>query len=538
MSLLAAAADVLDPPIPSFWQPFPKQAAAVTLSERCFELLFGGAAGPGKSHALRGIACDYAARYAGAHIGLVRRTLPQLKQTHGLRLPEMLGDAARENRAESTWTFPNGSVIRFISLQHVGDEQAYKSAEFDVLLFDELTEFAEVQYTFMLSRVRSARGNPTRVVATSNPEGVGFKWVKRRFVSPRPEDLGPGQERPEQGRPWRAPILDNGKIVGWQPPRAYLAATLRDNPALLVSNPGYENQLNSLPDVRLRRALVDGDWDAMDAVPGALWSQATIDTNRVASIPVPTARVVTGVDPSGTNTNGQSECGIVAAALGSNRHVYVIHDASGCMTPAAWATATARTHNSNAGDRVVAERNFGGDMVEETLRHAEPLLPVRMVTASRGKALRAEPVAALYQRGLIHHVGNFPDLEDQMTGWTPLSGWSPDRLDALVWAVTDLLGGSAAINFLMQLAPPCPHCRTLCKPGDVVCPACGEELPEMPQLVGEPAPAPPAAEAPEVGGVEPLSGHPLTPTPVEAVPVDAPPPAPSTFLADLTGRHT
>ena len=256
---LEHAATIFRPPPDQFWRPYPKQEVARELAGRCFELLFGGSAGPGKSMFLRGYACDFAVSHPGAHIAIVRRTLPQLRQTHGLHLPAMIGDRAAQNRSDFTWTFPNGSIIRFISLPNDGDEQQYKSAEFDLLLFDELTEFLESQYTFMLSRVRSAKGHRAHVVATSNPEGQGFRWVKRRFVSPRAEDLGPGQDPPRPGVPWSPPVVDNGTIVGWHPPRAFLPATIQDNPGLLISNPGYVAQLNALPDSRLRRALLDGD---------------------------------------------------------------------------------------------------------------------------------------------------------------------------------------------------------------------------------------------------------------------------------------
>lgn len=478
-AVFAHALDIFNPKPVKFWEPYPKQAMAQALAGQVFELMFGGSAGPGKSFFLRSYAADFAIRHPGAHIALVRRTLPMLKQTHGLHLPGMLRGHARENKSEFTFTFPNASVIRFISLPNVGDEQNYKSAEFDLLLFDELTEFLESQYTFMLSRARSARGHRAHVIATSNPEGAGFRWVKRRFVKPRAEDLAKGQEAPKPGVPWAPPIVDNGQIIGWHPLRAFLPATIEDNPGLLKSNPGYVAQLRAMPDSRLRRALLDGDWDAMDDIPGALWSQSVIDAHRVATVPdtVRLVRVVVGVDPSGSSTNGKSECGIIVAGLGSDGHFYVLEDLSGAWTPTEWADRVNGAYDRWAADTVVAEVNFGGEMVAATLQAAHPMLPVTLVRASRGKAVRAEPVAVLTHRGMVHMVGRWPELEDQMCQWTPDSGWSPDRIDATVWTVAELAGGASALAFLTQLSAPCPGCKTPNTTGRATCVRCGKELP-------------------------------------------------------------
>lgn len=449
--LVAEQIEQLQPQEPEpLWQPHPKQQTAIDLAGRVFELLYGGAAGGGKSHFLRHYGIDFALAHDGAHIGIVRRALPMLKQTHGLHLPGLLAGIAMMNRTEWTWTFPNGSVIRFISLWNPGDEQAYKSAEFDLLLFDEVTELAESQYTFMLTRLRSARGHRAHAIATANPEGRGFRWVKRRWVKPDKGDLAPGQEMPLPGVPWEPPILEDGKVVDHQPPRAFLPATILDNPALLKSNPEYVRQLKSMPDSRLRRALLDGDWDAMDQIPGALWSQQTIDQHRVSTHP-DLVRIVIGVDPSGSGADGADECGIVAVGKGNDGRLYVLRDVSGTIAPDQWAARVSHAYDDLEADKVVAETNFGGAMVTSTLRHAHPGMPVKTVTASRGKAVRAEPIAWLYTDGQVQHVGSFPLMEDELTTWTPDSGWSPGRLDALVWACTELTGGGQGQAWLQYL---------------------------------------------------------------------------------------
>lgn len=461
------------------WNPYPKQQQAADLAGSVFELLYGGAAGGGKSMFLRCYAVEFALRHPRSHIGLVRRTLPRLKQTHGLHLDQLTEGLAKVNRTESTWKFDNRSIIRFISLQNEGDEEQYKSSEFDLLLFDEVTELQEDQYTFMLSRVRSAAGYRAHVIATANPEGRGFRWVKRRWVTPRQADLAPGQEMPKAFESWAPPIVEEGQIIGWHPSRAFIPATVMDNPGLLENNPTYVQQLMALPDGRLRRALLDGDWSAMDAVPGALWSQDNIDDNRVGQHPE-LFRIVIGVDPAGSSQDGSDECGIVAVGLGRDNRFYVLRDFSRIGRPDQWAKAVVRLYDEVSADLVVAEANYGGEMVEATLSHERNTLPVKIVRASRGKAVRAEPIAVLYRKNRVSHVGTFLDLEDQLSTWTPDSGWSPDRLDALVWAITELSGGSG-IEYLNAIAVICPKCGIPNVQAAIECFQCHHDLTEARQ---------------------------------------------------------
>jgi len=171
---------------------------------------------------------------------------------------------------------------------------------------------------------------------------------------------------------------------------------------------------------------------------GALWSWGMIER---APKPQDLARVVVGDDPAG---GGGDEHGIVVVGKDAGGTAYVLADGTepGTASPNTWATAVARLYERHGADRVVAEVNFGGGMVESTLRSVAPDLPVSIVRASRGKAVRAEPVAALYETGKAKHAGTFDALESQMTTWDPANDKdSPDRMDALVWALTDLMLG-------------------------------------------------------------------------------------------------
>jgi phage terminase large subunit-like protein len=200
---------------------------------------------------------------------------------------------------------------------------------------------------------------------------------------------------------------------------------------------------------RLGRQELDGEM--IDDVAGALWTRAMLVACRVAAPPVEVRRVVVGVDPPAGI--GHDACGIVAVALGRNAADgvdvgYVLEDASVAgATPNGWAKAVSECARRHGADRVIAEANNGGAMVETVLRGVDATLPVRRVHAARGKVARAEPVAALYEQGRVAHVGGFPALEDELCGLVVGGGYegpgrSPDRADALVWALSALMLGT------------------------------------------------------------------------------------------------
>jgi phage terminase large subunit-like protein len=186
----------------------------------------------------------------------------------------------------------------------------------------------------------------------------------------------------------------------------------------------------------------------LDDAEGALWSRALIDACRVKRGDAPQMmRIVVAVDPPGASSKTSAECGIIVGALGKDRNGYIIADLSNRMSPEQWARVAVNAYHANKADRIVAEQNYGGAMVESTIRNVDPNVPVRMVVATRGKQLRAEPISALYEQHKIHHIGEFPKLEDQMCEWDPSEvGPSPDRLDALVWCCTELMGGPAPMQ--------------------------------------------------------------------------------------------
>jgi phage terminase large subunit-like protein len=184
--------------------------------------------------------------------------------------------------------------------------------------------------------------------------------------------------------------------------------------------------------------------EVLEDVEGALWQRQQLDDLRVATAPE-LVRVVVAVDPAVTSGEDSDETGIVVAGLGVDGHGYVLRDRSGRFSPDAWMRRAVATFHEAQADRLVAETNNGGDLVETVLRTVDRSIPFTKVHASRNKQTRAEPVAALYEQGRVHHVGSLPELEDQLCGWVP-GDKSPDRLDACVWALTFLMLGQGEVR--------------------------------------------------------------------------------------------
>jgi phage terminase large subunit-like protein len=190
--------------------------------------------------------------------------------------------------------------------------------------------------------------------------------------------------------------------------------------------------------------------ELLEDVEGALWTYDLIERCRVGSLPagVSLHRIVVAVDPSGGDDEGHDEQGIVVVGKGSDDNGYVLADRSCRLSPDGWGRRAVQAYLDHNADAILCEANFGGDMVTHTIKTAADAMaaegqstrsvPVRMVHASRGKRLRAEPIAALYEQGRLAHVGAFPELESQMAGWTPEQP-SPDRLDAMVWGFSDFM---------------------------------------------------------------------------------------------------
>jgi phage terminase large subunit-like protein len=274
-------------------------------------------------------------------------------------------------------------------------------------------------------------------------------------------------------------MLQMGLRIG-ERPRALVTTTPRPIPLIrrLMADPSvtvtrgttFDNASNLAPGfldairasyegTRLGRQEIHAE--ILDDNPDALWRLTDIEGSRVKVAPV-LRRICVGVDPAVTANKNSDETGIVVAGVGDcacrgrvERHAFVLDDRSGVYSPAAWARAVQVAFERWRADRVIAEVNQGGDLVEANLRaNGWERVPFKKIHASKGKQLRAEPVAALYEQGKVHHVGNFARLEDQQTSWNPTQdATSPDRVDALCYVVTELLlSGSTAPRYLGSLS--------------------------------------------------------------------------------------
>lgn len=271
-------------------------------------------------------------------------------------------------------------------------------------------------------------------------------------------------------------------------PTKLIKELLKQDSTLVVRGSTFDNAANLAPaalaELRLRyegtrlgRQELYGE--VVDDVEGALWSRDLIEASRIqeANLP-PLIRVVVAIDPAVTSGDNSDETGIVVAGITSDQHYYILEDLSCKETPDAWARVAVDAYHRHKADRIVGETNNGGDMIELLLRQVDSTVSFRKVTATRGKITRAEPIASLWEQGRGHLVGGYPVLEDQMANYTIASTDSPDHLDAMVWACTELSAGASSILGLSSLAKFCPSCRMPASKTATVCPHCQTPLGE------------------------------------------------------------
>lgn len=287
------------------------------------------------------------------------------------------------------------------------------------------------------------------------------------FSADEPDQLrGPQSEASwlDELAAWKHPEAYDYHIMGLrlgQKPRQVITTTprptriirelMKDTTTVVSRGSTYENRDN-LPDAffelitrryegtRMGRQELYAE--VLDDLPGALWNSGMFkygEPPRASNGQYDLVRVVVAVDPALSSEEDSDENGIVVVGLGGDGNVYVLDDLSRRGSPDQWARAAVYAYAEWQGDRIVAESNQGGDMVEAVIRNVAPDVPVKLVNASRGKRTRAEPISALYEQGRVYHRVAFPDMEEQMVNYSPDSyEGSPDRMDALVWGITEL----------------------------------------------------------------------------------------------------
>jgi phage terminase large subunit-like protein len=351
-----------------------------------------------KEHGSRHVAVRNIHRDARQKIGMV--SLPELHR--------MIGVAPVYDKGNAIFTYPGGSELWLCGLDDAGErDQRILGSEYSTMFFDECSEIPYTSIGTALTRLSQKNGLKKRAWYGCNPPSK-IHWLHQLFV----DGVDPVDRRPIKGN--------------------YLSLLMNPSDNLGNLDPGYMDRLNQLPE-RQRLRFRDGLWG--QPVEGVLWQLAWIEDNRMATIIEDIEDTVVGVDPA---CGGSCSTGIVAVARGTSGHLYVLADNTSRGTPAEWALSTVTLAREVGASRVIAESNQGGQMVEAVLHNANPALKVELVHAGQSKQLRAEPVAALAERGCVHHVGIHVELEDQLLSWAPGQD-SPDRLDALVHACAALL---------------------------------------------------------------------------------------------------
>ena len=375
-------------------------------------LLLGGR-GAGKTRAgaewvraLASAANDNAPQSARASIALVAETYADAREVmiegpSGIRsiTPEPARPVYEASRRRLVW--PTGAVAYAFSAE---DPDGIRGYQFTNAWSDEVCKWRYAEETWSNLQLALRLGDKPRQIATTTPRPSAL--IKRLIKAKTTKIV-------------RATTYDN---------RAHLSDAFFSEIAAL-----YEG-------TALGRQELLGE--LIDDVAGALWNWNLIEAARVAAAPS-LDRVVVAVDPPAASGPDADECGIIVAGVaycGDVMTAFVLADWSAAgLSPRQWAEKTAAAYHEFSADRIVVEVNQGGDMAKAVIAQIDPSAPVRGVHATRGKRLRAEPVAALYEQGRVRHVGAFPKLEDQMVTYTGDGNKSPDRLDALVWALTELM---------------------------------------------------------------------------------------------------
>ncbi|RDI58706.1 phage terminase large subunit-like protein [Microvirga subterranea] len=371
-----------------------------------------GGRGAGKTRAgsewVRGIALgdpDFAERPVG-RIALIGETFSDARTVMVEGPAGILGVHARHERP--TWSpslrkleWPNGAVAQVFSAE---DPDSLRGPQFEAAWADELAKWKHGEATWDMLQFGLRLGAHPRQMVTTTPRPIPL--IKRFLADPSVAVS-------------RVRTADNAENLA---------------PAFL------ETVLGRYGGTRLGRQELDGE--IIEDRPDALWTRDGIELSRVEAA-LPLMRIVVAVDPPASSSKRADACGIVAAGVDEGGTAYVLEDATASgLKPPEWAAKAVALYRRLQADALVVEINQGGEMATGVIREVDPSVPVVSVRATRGKYLRAEPVSVLYAQGRVRHVGALPELEDELCDFGPgglSTGRSPDRMDALVWALTELM---------------------------------------------------------------------------------------------------
>jgi phage terminase large subunit-like protein len=339
-------------------------------------------------------------------IALVGETLGQVRSVmiegvSGLLAVHAPGECPTYIAARNEIVWPNGSIAQMFAAD---DPESLRGPQFDAAWCDELAKWPRPDRAWDVLQLAMRLGAHPQVTVTTTPRAIA---LLKRIAG------------------------DAGTVVS----RSRTADNARNLAPSFLADMQRRYGGTSFGAQELEGLIVE------ERLTG-LWKRAWLDQSRVGAAPEMT-RIVVAVDPPVTATAGSDSCGIIVAGLGIDKRAYVIADRTlQGRDPSVWARAAIAAYDDFKADVIIAEANQGGDLVLQVFKTADPNVPVRKVHAARGKYLRAEPVSVLYTEGRVIHVGTFPELERQMCDFAAdglSNGRSPDRLDALVWAITDLM---------------------------------------------------------------------------------------------------
>ena len=335
-------------------------------------------------------------RFAHAKQAICYDTMPAVLEAMGIR------EFVHLNKTDWFYELPNGSTIWVGGLDDKERTEKILGNEYATIFLNEASQISYAGYEMLVTRLNPPKGLHGRIIIDYNPPSIQH-WGYQMFHKHRYPD---GRTVPDTGY-------------------AKLKMNPADNPHL---SPEYLENLQGLSEAKRKRFL-EGEY-SLDS--GSLWRREWI---RYDAHPPELERIAVGVDPAGT-ADGDEIGIVVVGKLGD--HYYVLDDYSLHGTPSQWAAEVGRAYALHRADIVVAEKNYGGDMVESTIRQAQKNINTKLVNASRGKHVRAEPISALYEQDRVRHKQPMIELEDEMCIFTPESNDSPNRMDALVWALTEL----------------------------------------------------------------------------------------------------
>ncbi len=371
--------------------------------------------GFGKTRSGTGFVCEMVETGAAKRIALIAPTAADVRDVMVEGESGILAHASPWCRpvyepSKRRLTWPTGAIATTFSAD---EPDRLRGPQFDLAWADELAAYERAEAVWNMLQLGLRLGKHPRCLVTTTPRPIK---IIRDLVAREGKDV----------------VVTRGSTFE-------NAANLAE-PFLKAIRDRYEG-------TRLGRQELSAE--ILDDIPGALWTRATLEAALHSGELPQMRRIVVAVDPAVSTGENADETGIIVAGTSTDGKGYVLRDASGRYTPAEWAALSIALFDEYKADRIVAEANQGGEMVRHTIESVRANAPIRLVHASRGKVARAEPVSALYEQNKVRHAGGFPILEDQMCGFTSdfdraKAGYSPDRVDALVWGLTDLMIGAAA----------------------------------------------------------------------------------------------